>query len=443
MEHGLMLEPLQVLVVAPDVNERASHQRAIERLGHMANSLGRPAEVAQRRGRRPPQVILFTPDSWADGGAALVDDLIGRNSPTRAILVGDQRTLSRNPEVFDQGIQLFLLSPISTAELEEAINLVMAGPASRSEPSVEDQAEADEEADDDAESGEDGDVQDPELVRAQIVDLAAKLRDGSASISNISPVAMELQALCSDSQASLGALVAKIEQDHSLATSVLKASNTAAYRGMPSVLDLTAAGRRLGTRRLAEVAQMESLKGAFQTKSKGWSKLLSKMWRNTVTTAFASRALVERIGFSNRGEIYTMALFHNLGEILIVDIHKNLGVKPPSKGFATGNLAKDLHNQHAELGALLMRSWKLPATLAAIAYAHHQPGRLESGTPLARHAWLIGGVHRAVCDAGYHYIEGEQATPTVTAAAGVLGIDESWFHEAAEAGIRSWTGNDE
>ena len=438
-----MLEPLQVLIVAPDVNERASIQRAVERLGHIAHSLGRSAEAAQRRGRRPPAVILFTPTSWAEGGPQLIDDLLGRDSPTRAILVGDQRAVSRSPEVFDQGIQRHLLTPVSAAELEEAINLLMAGPAARSGKRVEDADESDESTDGDSVTEESAPEQDPERVREQIVDLAAKLRDGSATISNISPVAMELQALCSDTGSSLGALVAKIEQDHSLATAVLRASNAAAFRGMPSVLDLNSAGRRLGTRRLAEVAQMESLKGAFTSKSTGWSKLLSKMWRNTVTTAFAARVLVERIGFSNRGEVYTMALFHNLGEILIVDIHQQLGTKPPRKGLASGALRRDMQNQHAELGALLMRSWKLPATLAAIAYAHHHPGRLETGTPLARHAWLIGGVHRAVCEAGYFYMDGAHQSPSVSAAAGVLGVDKTWFQEAAEAGMRAWTGSEE
>ena len=439
-----MLAPLQVLVVAPDVNERAAMQRAVERLGHLVNSLGRAAEAAQRRGRRPPAVILFTSDSWADGGPQLIDDLLGRQSPSRAILVGDQRTISRSPEVFGQGIQRVLLSPLSTAELEAAINELMMGPPSRTGARLEDADDEDESIDGDTDGdsieAEPGPARDPELVRRQIVDLASKLRDGTATISNISPVAMELQALCSDGGSSLGALVTKIEQDHSLAAAVLKASNAAAFRGMPSVLDLHSAGRRLGTRRLAEVAQRESLKGAFTTKSTGWSKLLSKMWRNTVTTAFASRALVERIGFSNRGEVYTMALFHNLGEILIVDIHRQLDTRPPRRGIATGALARDMRNQHAELGALLMRSWKLPATLAAITYAHHHPGRLDAGTPLARHAWLIGGVYRAVCDAGYHYMEGEKPSPSVSAAAGVLGVDQTWFQEAAEAGVRAWTG---
>lgn len=438
-----MLEPLQLLVIAPDVSERADHHRACERLGHYVNSLGRPAEAAQRRGRRPPAVILFTQDSWKDGGAQLIDDLLGRNAPTRAILVGDQRVISRSPELAEQGIQKMLLTPLSTAELDEAIAELLELPPSRSNQGDVDES-ADESLDEEEATDEaPKDELDPALVREQIVELAANLRDGTATVTNVSPVAMELQALCSDQQASLGALVQKIEQDHSLATSVLKASNAAAYRGMPSVLDLTSAGRRLGTRRLAEVAQMESLKGAFSTKDKGWSKLLSKMWRNTVATAFAARHLCDRIGYSNRGEVYTMALFHNLGEILIVDIHKNLGTKAPRKGIATGALARDMQGQHAELGALLLRSWKLPATLAMLAYAHHHPGRLESGTPLARHAWLIGGVHRAVCEAGYHYMEGDHQTPPVAGAAGVLGIDPEWFHEAAEAGIRAWTGAEE
>ncbi|MCP4805293.1 MAG: hypothetical protein GY884_08080, partial [Proteobacteria bacterium] len=159
-----MLHPLQVLVVAPDVNERANHQRAVERLGHMANSLGRPAEVAQRRGRRPPEVIVFTQESWADGGPELVDDLKARNSPSRTILVGDHRTMSRNPGLFDQGIQTFLLAPLSTAELEEAINAVMAGPPARAGQQEEEQDESDDSIDESVDE-QPTEEHDPELVR--------------------------------------------------------------------------------------------------------------------------------------------------------------------------------------------------------------------------------------------------------------------------------------
>lgn len=436
-----MLEPLQVLVISADLQARAEHVRAVQRLGHVPNALGQTREALQRRGRRPPSVILFGPEAWKDGGAELVDQLLEVQKPTRVILVADQRSLAKAPQYYDEGVQLLLQTPLSTAELDEAINELMAGPPARSElPTPTGETDA---ADESLSDEEPVDEVDPERVREQIIELAGKLREGTAEITNISPVAMELQALCADGTGSLGGLVAKIEQDPNLCVSVLKASNAAAYRGMPSVLDLHAAGRRLGTRRLAEVAQMEALKGAFVSKNKGWSKLLSKMWRNTVTTANAARLLVERIGWSNRGEVYTMALFHNLGEILVVDLHKSLGTTPPRHGLATGALARDMEAQHAELGALLMRSWKLPPTLAAIAYAHHDPTRLERGTPLSRHAWLLGGVHKAVVEAGYTYLKSHSQGPSVDAAAGVLGIQKEWIHEAAAEAIRIWTGQEE
>ncbi len=436
-----MLQPLQVLVIAPDVQARAEHVRAVQRLGHVPNGLGQSREALQRRGRRPPAVIVFAAAAWKDGGAELVDQLLQADKPTRVILVGDQRTLAKAPQYHDEGVQMLLQTPLSTAELDEAINELMAGPHARAEgpapetdPAVDEPEPEEHEPDEDTDQG---------LVREQIMELAQKLRDGSAAVTNISPVAMELQALCAEGSGSLVALVAKIEQDPNLCVSVLKASNAAAYRGMPSVLDLHAAGRRLGMRRLAEVAQMEALKGAFVSKNKGWSKLLSKMWRNTVTTATAARILVERIGWSNRGEVYTMALFHNLGEILVVDLHKGIGTSPPQGGLASGALARDMKSQHAELGALLMRSWKLPPTLAAIAYAHHDPTRVEGGTPLARHAWLLGGVHKAVLEAGYTYLRSHGQGPTVDAAAGVLGVKNTWFHEAAAEAVKAWTGMDD
>ncbi len=401
-------------------------------------------------------MMIFFMKVWDGGGPELVDSFAGRGKPCRVLITGDERAIGRSPEYLDDGAQGVLLFPMSTAELDLAVDGLMMGPPALVDLRSSTEIRAAEAAEDTSKESADPapadqlNPDDPERaakkvkVRAHMQLLAGQLRAGKARVSNISPVAMELQGLCAaDETPSLGALVSKIEQDPNLALAVLKASNTAAYRGMPSVMDLTAAGRRLGSRRMGEVAQMEAIKGAFVAgKGSGWSRLLSRMWRNTVVTAIASRNMAERLGSANRGEVYSMALFHNLGEILVVDIYKSMEESPPRDGYVSGGMLEDMDKQHAALGALLLKSWNMSSSLAAIAFAHHDPSQLPAGTPLTRHAWLIGGCHTAVVAAGYEYKKPHTEGPTIAACAAVLGVPATAFEECAKQAIEWWTGRD-
>lgn len=433
--------PVHIIVIDEEEPRRAANQRTVDRIGHRCTAVESIQEIISRRGRLDPDLLLVSEGCWAEGGREYVREMSGKGG-LRVLIVGTERTMGRTPELLDQGAQGVLMFPLSTAELDRAVDALMAGPpadvvftgevsaeSDEPEPSVEEPKMSTEERDEKR-----------ARMKEQIADLAGDLRSGKARLSEISPVAMELQGLCaSDEPPSLGKLVHKIEQDPNLATSVLKASNTAAYRGMPSVLDLKAAGRRLGTRRMGEVAQMEAIKGAFTAKAPtGWSKILAKMWRTTVTTAHAARMMADRAGGAGRGEIYSMALFHNLGEILVIDLYRKMGEKAPRDGFAVGGLREDMDKMHADLGALLLRSWNMPTSVAAIAMAHHDPSKLPPGTPLTRHAWLIGASYRAVVEAGFTYKKPHEEGPSVEAAAAVLGVPGDAFREVAELAVEWW-----
>jgi HD-like signal output (HDOD) protein len=438
--------PVHIIVIDEEEERREANRQTVNRIGHRCTAVDNVNEIISRRGRLDPDLLLVSEGCWADGCREYVRDMATKGG-LRVLIVGNERTMGRTPELLEQGSQGVLMFPLSTAELDRAVEALMAGPPAQvvftGEFPVE-SGETEQIADAPKLSDEEKDRKRGKM-REQIADLAGDLRSGRARLSEISPVAMELQGLCaSDEPPSLAKLVYKIEQDPNLATSVLKASNTAAYQGMPAVLDLKAAGRRLGTRRMGEVAQMQAIKGAFSAKpASGWSKILSKMWRTTVTTAHAARMMSERAGGTGRGEVYSLALFHNLGEILVIDLYRKMGEKAPRDGFATGGLREDMDKMHADLGALLLRSWNMPTSVAAIAMAHHDPSKLPPGTPLTRHAWLIGGTYRAVVEAGFAYKKPHSEGPPLEAAAAVLGVPGDAFREVAELSIEWWQGGRE
>jgi HD-like signal output (HDOD) protein len=400
-------------------------------------------------------MLLFSLKCWRESGPDYVRKLAGKNAHTRVILIGSARTLRSEDELRSSGVQLLLVDPVPSLELDRHFQALLTEPPAVDGVGDEDidtqrrQREPEQRLSSRKSTSAEASRQAKTVrgsispMRAEVVELAETLRSGRARVSNISPVAMELQAMCAEGPASMKELVVKIEQDPNLAAATLRASNSVAYRGMPRVVDLYAAGQRLGTRRLGEVSQTEAIKGVYRGAGKGWGRLLTRMWRHTVTTAHASRLLGERLDLPNQGAIYTMALLHNLGEVLIVDLYQKGGHESPDSGIATGALVHDMNNRHSALGALLLKSWDFPPALASIALAHHDPSDLPDGTPLARHAWLIGALARVAMKGPTKYKDVPDAGPPLPAAAAVLGIRAEEFERTIELAHKWWVSQGE
>ncbi|MEE2830206.1 MAG: HDOD domain-containing protein [Myxococcota bacterium] len=444
-----MKGPLNILVIEGGVTLCDEHLTSIGRAGHLGHAVNSLREARDRRGRLTPEVMLFSGEHWDQGGAEVIAHFAEKGKVCRVVVVGGEAVRGRQWELIDQGVQAVLLQPISTGELARVIEGVMAGPPAgvpaRSEvekAAVAKEDGAKKEALADGEIEADGEVEESPELRGHIQDLAEQLASGKTVLSNISPAAVELQSLALGSEApSMATMLEKIERDPNLAAAILRAANSAVYRGMPRVLDLSAAGRRLGSRRLAEVAQMAALRGAFQAPPKsGWSELLSRMWRNTVTTAHTCRLMAERMGFLQRGQAYSMALFHNLGEVIVVDLYKKMGEVAPPGGLALGALRSHMDQHHAALGELLIRSWGLPGSLASLARHHHDPAELPSGTPLSRNTWLVAACFQAVVEAGADYKDRHEEGPPLEVACAALGVSADQVQTAAKDAIAWWSG---
>ena len=436
-----MNEPLHVLVLESAAAQREEWLIAVDRCGHLGHPARSLTDARDRRGRLSPSVMLFSAELWAEGGPDLVRHFAEKGKLCRLILCGSEEVTASRAELIDQGIQAVLTLPLSSGELNHVIDAVMKGPPAdmnaqqTARAAVRSEDLSDEQGEEESQAGQDE-------VRQHIQALAEQLGRGEVEISAISPVAVELQSLSLGSEPpSVTAMLEKIERDPNIASSVLRAANSVAYRGMPRVLDLNAAGRRLGSRRLGEIAQTAAVRGAFEEPTtSGWSELLNRMWRNTVTTAQACRILASEVGSVHPGQAYSMALFHNLGEVLVVDLHKERGEIAPPGGRAIGKLRRHMDKFHCELGEVLIRSWGLPGSLAALARHHHDPSKLPSGTPLGRSAWLVAACFNAVVEVGADYKDEHLGGPPLSASSAALGLSAERVLEVARRADAWWKG---
>ena len=148
-----------------------------------------------------------------------------------------------------------------------------------------------------------------------------------------------------------------IHQDQSLASHVLRVSNSAAYAGTRQIASLTQAITRLGARLVGDIAFGISLQSDV-FKIDGFEKTVKAMWRH----AFASGLFGKEIARIRRRNIeghYLCGLLHTIGKPVI--LQACIGLQEELELTLDQKTAEILMEDfHPSVGSILTFSWGLP-----------------------------------------------------------------------------------
>lgn len=148
-----------------------------------------------------------------------------------------------------------------------------------------------------------------------------------------------------------------IHQDQSLASHVLRVSNSAAYGGSRQIASLTQAITRLGARLVGDIAFGISLQsGVFQID--GFEDLVRKLWRHAFAAGLFGKEIA-RIRRRNIESQYLCGLLHTIGKPVI--LQASIKIQQEQGLHLDANTASLLMQEfHRSVGSMLTFSWGLP-----------------------------------------------------------------------------------
>ncbi len=166
-----------------------------------------------------------------------------------------------------------------------------------------------------------------------------------------------------------------IEADPALATRLLRMANAAFY-APPAVDSVRDAIVRMGTVDVAALVLASEVMRIFRGIPEGRFSM-SVFWEHSLWTACYSEALASARPTRAAAPLWLCGLLHDIGTLLLA--------RQASAAYATVLERVDaevplleaeretLGFTHAQLGAELLRSWRLPAVLGECAARHHEP----------------------------------------------------------------------
>lgn len=219
---------------------------------------------------------------------------------------------------------------------------------------------------------------------------AEDLVAGVEDLLSLPDAAIRLNAVLTDPDTSANEIADIVSLDPALAARVLRAVNSA-YFGLRGRVDtITKAITMIGTSELHSLVLATSAALAFRNIS---SKLvdMESFWQHSVRAALAARGFAESSSLRrHRERVFLSALMHDVGQLVLYHQLPEVSTRilqEVQKGRAQDESEHEaLGFTHAEVGALLLERWNLPASLTMPVRFHH---RYDEATDFAKEAALI------------------------------------------------------
>ena len=190
-------------------------------------------------------------------------------------------------------------------------------------------------------------------------------------------VAMKFSEAIRDPLTSNNDLENIISEDSALASKVLMLSNSALYN-FPSKIDtISKAITIVGHKQLNELILSCSIVEMFKDIPQDVINM-DMFWRHNIAVATTARILASYRREQNIEKFFTAGLLHDIGKLILFVEAPQYATEVIKQHAENNELMHKVEKNvmgfdHAKLGAMLLKKWKLPDDVVSSVYYHHMP----------------------------------------------------------------------
>ena len=168
-----------------------------------------------------------------------------------------------------------------------------------------------------------------------------------------------------------------IAEDAALTARLLKLVNSPFYNFPSRVDTLSMAITIVGTRQLRDLAMAAAITGRFR-RIPGGLPGPDAFWRHNLACATAARRIAQESGLRKQEQLFVAGLLHDIGKLVMYlaapERSREVLERLQDPELEPATLEMQVFGfDHAELGAELLRQWRLPESLILPVRWHHAP----------------------------------------------------------------------
>jgi len=186
-----------------------------------------------------------------------------------------------------------------------------------------------------------------------------------------------LLTLLDDPETPVDEIEAVLRYDPGLTANILKMANGAYFGFANRISSVRQAVVLLGAKRLTQLVMTSCVNALMEGAVPGYDLPPGELWRHSIAVSVAAEGLAERLGVQQREEVFTAALLHDIGKLVLGsfiadDLDRIDAASAPGLSFEVAE-REVLGTDHAEIGATILESWSFPEEMVAAVRHHHDP----------------------------------------------------------------------
>ena len=229
-----------------------------------------------------------------------------------------------------------------------------------------------------------------------------------------------------------------LRHDPGLTGNVLKLANSA-YFGIPSkVASTRQAVLLLGLKKLIQLVIASCVNAVMDKPIPGYDLPPGTLWRHSIAVSIAAEALVKDSPNVEAEDIFTPALLHDIGKLILGHFVKEeqAAIDKIAQSGVPYVIAENmvLGTDHAEVGAQILTQWSFPRDVVDAVRWHHDPDYPNRTTAAVDVVYLANLLCQSGADGGEEVAYGAELSPSVI---GRLGLDMVRFDEV-KISVAQW-----
>jgi HD-like signal output (HDOD) protein len=206
-------------------------------------------------------------------------------------------------------------------------------------------------------------------------ELIEDLETGQLQLPTLPEVALRVRDVVDDENANANQIADIIAQDAALSARLIQVTNSPLYRGRQEIDRLSMVVARLGNKLVRNLVTSQVMKQMFQATNDMVDQRLRAVWEHSVQVAAISRALASRAPGVLPDQAMLAGLIHDIGILPILYRAEERDELLDTPGL----LDQLILRLHARIGGAILKHWKFPDALVAVAAEHEDLERSHTG----------------------------------------------------------------
>lgn len=303
---------------------------------------------AERRVHRPGQKIL---ERGARDGMEffLLDgavELVAGDGARTTVTSGTEQAMNAIARLQPRMFEVTAIRPCQFLVIEQSVlnNLLRSAPLAQS----------------DGKSGGDMDTDEEHRL---LMEFYADLRSNQVSLPSMPDVAWKVRRLVDREESSVDDIGKAITADPAMAAKLVRACNSALYRGYSEVHNVRDAVVRLGGKTTRQLVTVFAMREVFRSRQPELQKAMDELWQEARNVGAIAYVLAESVTRLNPEEAMLAGLLHNIGSVPVLvhaEHHPALVANPDA-------LRRVMAGLQSDISAAILENWHFPETFVEAA----------------------------------------------------------------------------